>query len=338
MSKLKDSIRRKLRLDAADENQAKLDAAMAKLHAIEQKTHELESRLHNATDRLKLALGKIENRQVQLAKVDGLRNNEFQVFSQWGEDGIIQYLLRVLPVKNKRFIEFGAEDYQESNTRFLMINDNWSGLVIDGDKVNTDKIRLGEMGWKYDLNVVEAFITRENINKLITDAGFNGDVGILSVDLDGNDYWVWDAIDCVNAEIVICEYNSRFGDERTVTIPYDPKFLRAKAHYSHLYAGASLAALCLLAKRKGYYFVGTSSGGNNAFFVRNDLKSPKLKPLTPKQGFTAGKFREARNKKGQLSYITAAEEQKILADLPVVDVSKPVKAAPKKAAKRGRRA
>jgi hypothetical protein len=325
MSKLKDSFRHKLRLDTADETKTKLEAAMGKLNLLEQKAYELEYRLQRTTESLKLALGRIEDRQVELANRDGFINNEFQVFSQWGEDGIIQYLLRELPVKTKRFIEFGAEDYLESNTRFLLMHDNWSGLVIDGDQANTEKIRLGEVGWKYDLTVVQAFVDRDNINKLIKDAGFGGDVGILSIDIDGNDYWVWEAIDVVNPEIVICEYNSRFGDERTVTIPYDPKFERAKAHYSYLYAGASLPALCLLAERKGYYFVGASSGGNNAFFVRNDLKSPKLKPLTAKEGFVTGKFREARNKKGQLSYITAAEEQKMLAELPVIDVSKPIK-------------
>ena len=101
----------------------------------------------------------------------------------------------------------------------------------------------------HDLKPVPAFVTAENINTLIRDNGFAGEVGILSIDIDGNDYWVWKAISCVQADIVICEYNSRFGSERAVTIPYDPNFYRTEAHSSNLYFGASIRALTLLGQK-----------------------------------------------------------------------------------------
>lgn len=96
-----------------------------------------------------------------------LREVEFKVFSQWGEDGIIQYLLSRTTPRNKAFIEFGVGDYRESNTRFLLLNDAWKGLVIDSSSENIGKIRKSDDYWRYDLTAVNAFITRDNINYLI---------------------------------------------------------------------------------------------------------------------------------------------------------------------------
>ena len=96
--------------------------------------------------------------------------------------------------------------------------------------------------------------------------------------LCGNDFWVWRAIDCVAPAIVICEFNAVLGDRRPVVVPYDPAFTRFKYHYSGLYLGCSILALQRLADQKGYAFVGTSSNGVNAFFVRKDLAGP-LMPL-----------------------------------------------------------
>jgi len=116
------------------------------------------------------------------------------VFSQWGEDGIIQYLISRLPWKIRFFVEFGVQDYSESNTRFLLVNDNWTGLVIDSSSESIKHIRSQEYYWKYDLTAVCDFVTIDNINKLIMGAGITGSIGILSIDIDGNDYWIWNAI------------------------------------------------------------------------------------------------------------------------------------------------
>jgi hypothetical protein len=140
------------------------------------------------------------------------------------------------------------------------------------------------------------------------------------VDIDGNDYWVWQAIDCVNPAIVVSEYNFRFGANKAVTVPYDASFVRTKAHYSNIYYGASLKALCILADRKGYAFVGCNSAGNNAFFVRKDLKPDSLKELTPEEGYVAAQFRESRDEKGNFLYLSLEEEQKILSSLPLVEI------------------
>jgi hypothetical protein len=224
--------------------------------------------------------------------------------------------------KEKVFVEFGVEDYAESNTRFLLKNNNWSGLVIDGSDENIRKIRKSNYYWKHNLKAVEAFIDRDNINKILSDNGVSGNIGLLSIDIDGNDYWVWEKINVIDPDIVIVEYNSRFGSEKAVTIPYSKDFIRSKAHYSMIYFGASLAALCYLAQKKGYDFVGCSSSGVNSFFVKRTVRPTTLPVITPMKGFVENQVREARNEEGEMAYLSREEERKVLEGLPLVDVRK----------------
>jgi len=215
----------------------------------------------------KVNLGQIQSRLNNVInKVTTLSEVEFQVFSQFGDDGIIDYLVNKIPLENKTFIEFGVEDYRESNTRFLLINKYWSGLVIDGDPANIQKIKSEQLYNFYDLRAVASFITSENINNLITLANFNAAIGILSIDIDGNDYWVWNAINCLDPSIVICEYNSLFGIEEAFTIPYSANFVRGINTPLNFY-GTSLKAIYILAKKKGYFFIGCNKAGNNAYFI-----------------------------------------------------------------------
>ncbi len=293
----------------------KLDK-LDRLSDLEQQINSLQSSLNKVQE----ALGRIENRQNETLDQFDLKANEFRTFSQWGEDGIIQFLIRNIDIKRKIFVEFGVQHYTESNTRFLLINNNWSGLVMDGSEDYINYIKNDQIYWQYNLKAVHAFITKDNINELLINNGIKEEIGILSVDIDGNDYWVWEAINVVNPAIVITEYNYRFGKDKAVTIPYQEEFVRSKGHYSMIYYGTSLKALCLLANKKNYAFVGCNSAGNNAFFVRRDLKPDFLKELTPEEGYTEGKFRESRDEKGNLAFLLPEEEQKILAQLPLVEI------------------
>lgn len=290
-----------------------LKNAVGRLRSIEERTKKIQE-----------ALGRIEARQLRDTRTADIHGAEFRVFSQWGEDGILQHLLHYVPISQKVFVEFGVENYTECNTRFLLMNGNWAGLVIDGSAKNIDHIRHDEIYWRYNLKAVCAFITRENINDLIRQNGIAGEIGLLSIDIDGNDYWVWEAIDVVDPIVVVIEYNSRFGSERAVTVPYDPAFARTTAHHSNIYYGASLAALCLLANRKGYSFVGCNTAGVNAFFVRQDLRPSALPELTAAEGFVPLKFRESRTAQGELAFLTTEEEADILKQLPLVEVSQAV--------------
>lgn len=280
------------------------------------------SLIHSMNDRLdkiQQALGRIEGRQLQSAHSRQLADMEFQVYSQWGEDGIIQSLLNHVSIENKTFVEFGVQDYTESNTRFLLVNNNWSGLVIDGSDQNIESIKKDSIYWKYNLKAECAFITKENINNLLEKNGIVGEVGLLSIDIDGNDYWVWERISCIQPRIVICEYNSLFGPSAKVSTPYDPAFTRNSAHYSNLYYGASLAALEYLGNRKGYSLVGANAAGNNAFFVRSDVLGD-LKSHTSAQLYVRSQFREGRSQDGNLTYQGFDDRLVNIKDLPVVDV------------------
>jgi hypothetical protein len=276
----------------------------------------LEARLR----RVQESLGRIERRQLLARPPAGWHGYEFRVYSQWGEDGLIQHLVHEVSVARRVFVEFGVEDYREANTRFLLVNDNWSGLVMDASDENVRRIREDAISWQHDLKAAQAFITRENINELLSQQGLSGDIGLLSIDIDGNDYWVWQAITAVSPAVVVIEYNARFGPQRAVSVPYDASFERASAHYSMIYYGASLAALCGLGRRKGYALVGCNSAGNNAFFVRRDLLPGSLPERTPAEAFVPARFREARDARGALAYLDAAQEAKILRNLPVVEV------------------
>jgi hypothetical protein len=265
------------------------------------------------------ALGRIEARQKILNRTN-LHDHEYKVYSQWGEDGIIDYLTSNIKIDNNVFVEFGVGNYLESNTRYLLVNKNWSGLVIDGNYANVISIKSDPIYWRYDLKAECNFITKDNINDILGKNDIKGDIGLLSIDIDGNDYWVWKDIEVIAPTIVVIEYNYRFGASKALTIPYDENFVRQTAHYSMIYFGASLKALVNLGKKKGYAFIGCNSNGLNAFFVRND-KLGDLTVLTAEEGYIAGKFREARNEDGHLSFLNHTEEKSILMNLPLIEVS-----------------
>lgn len=271
------------------------------------------------------ALGRIESRLTDLQQDDHYQAgpvacSEFKVYSQWGEDGIIDHLIRSIPIAGKSFVEFGVETYVEANTLFLLKQRNWRGLVIDGSQANIQAIKRSSTYWKYDLQAICAFITKDNINHLIQSSGLHGDIGILSVDVDGNDYWIWQAIECISPRIVIAEYNSVFGPVSPLSVPYDPCFVRTLKHQSKLYYGASISALSYLAKEKGYCLVAGNSAGNNVFFVRSDCMAG-LSTLSPQEAYVQAGFRESVDTKGEVIYTSFKERQEAIASLPLINVT-----------------
>lgn len=279
------------------------------------------NRLSDQAETMLLLQGRMLSHALRETKrIQFLGEVEFKVFSQFGDDGIIQWLVQNLEVPHKTFVEFGVEDYHESNTRFLMMNDNWAGFVMDGLERNVSRIRRSPYFWRYSLKAKSAFITRENINSLLLESEFDPEIGILHVDLDGVDYWIWDAINVIKPVVVILEYNSVFGDDRAITIPYDAAFSRSRAHFSRLYWGASLPALRLLCSRKGYDYIGSNSAGNNAYFVRTDKINSVMREAITVAGYVESKFRESRSRSGKLSHLAGANRLDLLRGLPVFNV------------------
>lgn len=287
-----------------------------RIEQLSEQVRELRSEL----DLVRTALGRIEARLSASDPSPALHDHEFKVFSQWGEDGIIDHLIRNVRIDSKVFVEFGVETYREANTRFLLIKNRWQGLVIDGNGKDVARIQREAIYWMHNLRAVHAFITRENINSLLKENGVTGEIGLLSIDIDGCDYWVWAAIDAIQPVIVVVEYNAVFGPVRSVTVPYDPEFRREKAHYSYVYAGASLRALVKLGQKKGYVFLGTNQAGNNAFFVLRSHLPDGWRELSVEEGFTGAQFREARNERGELAYLSAEEAFRLISELPLVEV------------------
>lgn len=254
-----------------------------------------------------------------LIRIKNLSEVEFSGFSQCGEDGIIDWLVEKLPGIPNTFIEFGVEDYKESNTRLLLQLRNWRGYVMDGSAKHISSIKRQDISWRHDLTANCGFIDKDNINQLIDDSGMFGDIGLLSIDIDGNDYWIWQAIEVVSPIIVVCEYNAVLGDRLALTVPYQADFIRTHAHYSNLYFGASIRALISLGKSKGYTFVGSTSSGLNAFFVRVDHANSIVMGLENICAFPS-KFREARDEQGNLLFVSGTDRRKLIDHLPVRDL------------------
>lgn len=257
------------------------------------------------------------------AKVSGLqwKQIEFSAFSQWGDDGIIQYLIHHIPGIIPRFIEFGVSNYLESNTRFLLLNDNWQGLIFDGSDSNIQFIKNDTISWRYDLSCESLFVTKSNINDAIAKQGFDGELGILHIDIDGNDYWIWECLEVVNPQIVIMEYNSVFGNKGAISVPYKDDFYVTNAHFSNLFFGGSLKAMDHLATKKGYKFIGTNTAGNNGYFLRKDLINEYVPVVSVDDAYVPCNFRQNRNAEGQ---VTLQRDDKMIHNcghLEVVDVT-----------------
>jgi hypothetical protein len=249
-----------------------------------------------------------------------LWQHEFQIFSQWGEDGIIQFLVNNLDISNHTFIEFGVEDFLESNCRFLMMKDQWHGYVVDGSPANIKRLQGSYFYWQHQLNCKASFITRENVSALLEKSGFDKELGLLSVDIDGVDYHVLEALAEWRPAILIVEYNDAFGWHQPVSVPYEPDFVRRKKHHSNQYWGANLPAFLHLAGARGYALVGTNSVGSNAFFVRRELLNERVHEVALSACVRTASFRDSRGPRGNLTFLSGPERAKAIAHMPVVDV------------------
>jgi hypothetical protein len=191
----------------------------------------------------------------------------FKAYSQNDEDGIIQEIFQRIGIKHHAFIEFGVGNGLENNTVYLLYQ-GWGGLWIDGSPQLCEVIaKRIQPVVPLALTVVNQFITVENINDLFVQNGFEGEIDLLCIDIDGNDYHIWNAIESVSPRVVVIEYNAKFHPPVNWTITYNP----AHEWRGTDYFGASLKALEILGLKKGYRLVGCNLAGVNAFFVREDL-------------------------------------------------------------------
>lgn len=226
------------------------------------------------------------------------KNAEFKVYSKHGGDGILAHIFSKIGTFRRTFVEIGVERGIECNTANLSLNFGWRGLLVDANK---EWIKLAQDYYKDKLGIlalnvkaVFCFVTIENINQLLSSEGLNGEIDLLSIDIDSNDYWVWRAINVINPRVVVMEYNSAFG-LRSKTIKYDPHFHYQETYKKNpLYFGASLVALAKLARKKSYILVACDTHGHDAFFVRKDVADGKFVELSAEQAFYPNPYNIAK--------------------------------------------
>lgn len=234
---------------------------------------------------------------VKKGETPPINETGYRVYSQFEEDGKLLFIFSLIGMKHKIFVEIGSDDGVNSNSANLYFNFSWHGLFIDG---NPKSIKRGEKffskyphPWYYKPKFVCAKVTRENVNEIIESAGYSGDIGLLSIDIDGNDYWVWDAITTIDPQVVIIETHNEFG-MNNIVVPYDPKYFFPGKH--PIYHGASPVAMNKLANKKGYRLVGANELGFNFIFVKNGLGEKELPEVTVESLLTHPSVREGYKK------------------------------------------
>jgi hypothetical protein len=201
-----------------------------------------------------------------------LNETGFRVFSQFEEDGKLLFIFSIIGMTNKAFVEIGSDDGINSNCANLVFNFGWHGLFIDANPVSIKRGRKFYSLYPHPLVYSPEFVcckvTRENINELISANGLKGEIGLLSIDIDGNDYWIWDALEVLKPQVVIIETHNEFG-LHNIVVPYDADYIYPGKHL--IYHGASPVAMTKLARRKGYRLIGANELGFNFIFIRNGI-------------------------------------------------------------------
>jgi len=262
--------------------------------------------------RFKNLIGKLKVKRKNA--ISPLNREEYRVFSQHREDGVIDYLLNLIDDDIGKFVEFGFAPDQ-CNCLNLAVNRSFSGLFMDGAKIKCENAE--KVFKKLNLNNIQVknvFINKDNLDSLISDSGITGEIDVLSLDVDGNDYWFWQVIECITPRVVVIEYNATFGPEAAVTVPYNSEFVRYEVHPSGFYHGSSLAAIEYLGKKKGYRLVGVDETGVNAYLVKDEL-CPSVPTVTATDCF--------KDNRGRVKYKKLSRKQQFdrIKEMPLVDVT-----------------
>ena len=266
----------------------------------------------------------LENKKIY-NEVKNIQEIELKIFSQNGEDGIIDYLLNKINLipKSSNFVEIGVGDYRESNTRFIYNRFHPKGIIIDCIDNMEKKVKPHVNLWKGDLRICNAQVTAENIN-IILDKYCDFEIDIFSLDIDSIDYWIIKNLKKNISKIFVAEFNPVFGPDLKVTVPNIQGFDRTKYHHSNLCYGMSLKALIELMREKNYYFIGTNLQKMNAFFISNDFKKEdyfkNIEIDNNLQDYTNSNIRDSRDKNYNLNFLSGENKIKAIYDCEVINL------------------
>ena len=277
-----------------------------------------------AFDKIMFCVGEVQISQNKnrYEEITDLTEAEVKIFSQNGEDGIIDYLANKLKLNEKNFVEIGVGNYRESNTRFLYNKYHPKGLIVDYIDDMEKKVKPFVNLWKGDLRIYNKQINSENIIDTL-DQNCDYEIDIFSVDIDSIDYWIIEKLNNNISKIFVAEYNPIFGSELEVTVPNISGFERNKYHYSNLCYGMSLRALINLMNKKGYYFIGTNLQKINAFFISKNFEKKEFFQNIKIQGldnYVNSNIRDSRDKNYNLSYLSGGQKFKEIEECKVVNL------------------
>jgi len=252
-----------------------------------------------------------------------LSDVDFRIFSQNGEDGILDYLLYQINIEKPKFLEIGVGNYSEANTKFIFDRVSSKGFIIDFINDFESEVKKNTKYWKGDLTIINEKVDSINISRILEHHTILKDLDLFSLDIDGIDYWILNEMPKDFSKIVVLEYNPTFGNKFDITVPNLKDFNRKDYHYSHLCYGMSVQAAINLMKKKNFYFIGVNLMRNNAFFVSNkypkekffkNLNIPKINTIDNSN------FRESRDKTGKLNYLTGNNKIQKIADCEVINL------------------
>jgi hypothetical protein len=274
-------------------------------------------------DRLLIASSAINAMRSRNLEIKALWEAEIRVFSQWGEDGILTYLLDSVGIAKPKILEIGAGNFEECNSRFQAEFRNASVYAVDLRSDLEANCKTLDVFWRSIIIPVNDYITPNNINSHIKSAkSLLGGLDIFSLDVDGNDYWILHEADLSDISIVVCEYNPLFGHSKSVTVPREDNFSREAKHFSWLYYGMSIKANISLMQKKGFVFCGSNLAGNNAFFIKEEFEKKlnfDIPSSTSLASHTDWRVREARDENGQLSFLFGEDRASLIKSLKVIE-------------------
>jgi hypothetical protein len=252
-----------------------------------------------------------------------LWDSEVKVNSQWGEDGILNYICNTIKVSKPRILEIGVGDFKECNSRFLIEMRNASAVLVDSNLNLVENLKKSNLEWKTHIMAVREWVTPDNVNNIVSKARkFLSGIDILSLDLDGNDYWILKEIDLESVKVIVVEYNPIFGSTAPLTVPRKDDFNRTNAHFSNLYWGASIVAFNNLLGDKDYKLIGSNRVGCNAFFVKAEFHKlfNNLDPVIFSE-LVDWRVRESRDINGKKTYLSSSDSREAIKDCLVENIS-----------------